>query len=201
MAFGMDMLDLKKQFTFYASYHNQPVNVLIHLLCIWPILATACLMLQYTPAFMATPDWLSSIPSFQHVKINASFVAICIYVACYLVMEPFVGGCATVLLCFILGQTASLVDANTVVLGHPVWKVALAIHITGWILQFIGHGVFEGRAPALLDSLDQAFLTAPLFVFMEVFFFFGYRPSFHAEIMQVVQQNVEEFRKRKAKTN
>ena len=104
MAFGMDMLDLKKQFTFYASYHNQPVNVLIHLLCIWPILATACLMLQvlnetinqricltpfsellpfnfqYTPAFMATPDWLSSIPSFQHVKINASFVAIGIYV-------------------------------------------------------------------------------------------------------------------------
>ena len=61
--------------------------------------------------------------------------------------------------------------------------------------------VISGRAPALLDSLDQAFLTAPLFVFMEVFFFFGYRPSFHAEIMQVVRQNVEEFRKRKAKTN
>ena len=132
---------------------------------------------------MATPDWLSSIPSFQHVKINASFVAICIYVgksfllpttyfyfilqhlvckityfysflACYLVMEPFVGGCATVLLCFILGQTASLVDANTAVLGHPVWKVALAIHITGWILQFIGHGVFEGKLRACYIPLS-----------------------------------------------
>ena len=39
--------------------------------------------------------------------------------------------------------------------GYPVWKIALVIHITGWILQFIGHGVFDGRAPALLDSLDQ----------------------------------------------
>ena len=28
-------LDLKKQFVFYASYHNHPVNVLIHLGCIW----------------------------------------------------------------------------------------------------------------------------------------------------------------------
>ena len=27
--------DLKKQFIFYASYHNQPVNVAIHLVCIW----------------------------------------------------------------------------------------------------------------------------------------------------------------------
>ena len=40
-------------------------------------------------------------------------------------------------------------------LGYSIWKVALAIHVTAWILQFIGHGVFEGRAPALLDSLDQ----------------------------------------------
>ena len=29
------MFDLRKQFVFYASYHNQPVNVAIHLVCIW----------------------------------------------------------------------------------------------------------------------------------------------------------------------
>ena len=29
--------------------------------------------------------------------------------------------------------------------GIPIWKVALAIHICGWLLQFIGHGVFEGK--------------------------------------------------------
>ena len=46
MAIGWESLDLKKQFTFYASYHNQRVNVAIHLLCIWPILATALLLLQ-----------------------------------------------------------------------------------------------------------------------------------------------------------
>ena len=29
--------------------------------------------------------------------------------------------------------------------GIAIWKVALAIHICGWLLQFIGHGVFEGK--------------------------------------------------------
>jgi uncharacterized membrane protein YGL010W len=48
--------------------------------------------------------------------------------------------------------------------GFPIWKVALAIHVTAWILQFIGHGVFEGRAPALLDSLDQVELTTRQYV-------------------------------------
>ncbi len=56
-----------------------------------------------------------------------------------------------------------------------------------------------GRAPALLDSLDQALFTAPLFVLMEVFFFFGYRRSFHQKIMKQVEKNVQEFSKKKQK--
>ncbi len=41
-----DVLDVEKQFVFYASYHHQWTNVLIHLVCIWPIFATALCMLQ-----------------------------------------------------------------------------------------------------------------------------------------------------------
>ena len=44
--FGKHSFDLEKQFTFYASYHNNPINVLIHILCIWPILATGLVILQ-----------------------------------------------------------------------------------------------------------------------------------------------------------
>ena len=39
-------VNLEKQFSFYASYHNTPVNIFIHLLCIWPILATALVFFQ-----------------------------------------------------------------------------------------------------------------------------------------------------------
>jgi uncharacterized membrane protein YGL010W len=36
-----------------------------------------------------------------------------------------------------------------------LWKVIGMFHVTMWIVQFIGHGVFEKRAPALLDAWDQ----------------------------------------------
>ena len=65
--------------------------------------------------------------------------------------------------------------------------------------MFLSLNLFAGRAPALLDSLDQALITAPLFVFMEVFFFFGYRKNFHAEIMEQVEANIKEFRSGKKK--
>jgi len=32
-------------------------------------------------------------------------------------------------------------------------KYATAVHVFAWVMQFIGHGVFEKRAPALLDNL------------------------------------------------
>ena len=37
-----------------------------------------------------------------------------------------------------------LVAMGVTVAGIPIWKVALGIHILGWIAQFIGHGAFEG---------------------------------------------------------
>jgi uncharacterized membrane protein YGL010W len=46
-----------------------------------------------------------------------------------------------------------LVANDIVIAGHiPVWKVALGLHIAGWILQFIGHGVFEGKLFIFLRS-------------------------------------------------
>ena len=36
------------------------------------------------------------------------------------------------------------------------------IFVLSWILQFIGHYI-EGRKPALLDSISQSLLGAPIF--------------------------------------
>ena len=53
----------------------------------------------------------------------------------------------------------------------------------------------------MLDSIDQAFLTAPLFVLMEVAFFFGYRREFYDEIMVEVEANIKKFNASKDKKN
>ena len=42
----LDKLNLEKQFTFYASYHNNRVNIAIHLLCIPILLATGLVIFQ-----------------------------------------------------------------------------------------------------------------------------------------------------------
>lgn len=71
---------------------------------------------------------------------------------------------------------------------------ALGIHITSWIAQFIGHGKFEGRAPALLDNLVQAFFLAPFFVWFEILFFFGYRPELKKRLDGDVSKEIAKFK-------
>ncbi|EGR29625.1 PAS domain S-box family protein [Ichthyophthirius multifiliis] len=46
------------------------------------------------------------------------------------------------------------------------FRTALIINILAWITQFIGHGVFEKRSPALLDNILYT-LSAPNFVTIE----------------------------------
>lgn len=74
---------------------------------------------------------------------------------------------------------------------------AIVLHVGSWIAQFVGHGKFEGRAPALLDNLFQAFFLAPLFVWLEMLFSLGYRPELQKRVDEGVQQDIKKFRESK----
>lgn len=71
------------------------------------------------------------------------------------------------------------------------------MHIVSWLLQFVGHGAFEGRAPALLDNLVQAIFLAPLFVWLEFLFKLGYRPELQARVEKAVEKEIAKFRAQK----
>ncbi len=43
------------------------------------------------------------------------------------------------------------------------WPLALGVFLAGWIFQFIGHGIYEKRAPAFLTNLTHL-LVGPLWV-------------------------------------
>jgi len=191
--------DLRKQFIFYASYHNERTNILIHLFCIWQLVWTLLALFQYTPSLMVTPSCVSSAhPLLEHVQINIPLLVTLIYAVSYIIMDPIAGGIGALLVSVLYVVTGILVKTTPSFAGYPLWQVLLVYHVFLWILQFIGHGVFEGRKPALLDSLDQAFITAPLFVLLEIMFFFGYRKEFYRECMVQVEKNIAEFRKVKA---
>ncbi|KAJ6726709.1 DUF962 DOMAIN PROTEIN [Salix purpurea] len=82
------------------------------------------------------------------------------------------------------------------------WKVVLVAQIVCWTGQFIGHGVFEKRAPALLDNLAQAFVMAPFFVLLEALqTSFGYEPypGFHASVQAKIDADIKEWQEKKLK--
>eukprot|EP00092_Neocalanus_flemingeri_P023378 GFUD01025346.1.p1 GENE.GFUD01025346.1~~GFUD01025346.1.p1 ORF type:complete len:203 (+),score=48.74 GFUD01025346.1:158-766(+) len=196
---GRGFFDLKKQFIFYASYHNNPVNVAIHLFCIWNLVWSGLALQHHAPVFMDAPAALAKVPLLGNLPINIAMITTLIYVVTYVLMDPIAGSLGALLMLYLNQWTGQLVSAGEPVMGLPLWQAVLGFHALMWIVQFIGHGVFEGRAPALLESWDQALITAPLFVILEVLFFFGYRKSFYTECMAEVKKEIDAYTSSKSK--
>ncbi|PQE12800.1 hypothetical protein CJF30_00002679 [Rutstroemia sp. NJR-2017a BBW] len=184
-------LSLEKQLTFYGAYHHNPVNVAIHMACVPLILATSIFLLSNTPAVVPLPSWLT-IPS---LPLNVSTIGSILYSGFYVLLEPVAGTITVPLLMgwaafsnHFLATTANVPLAN---------KVAGAVFVVSWILQFVGHGAYEKRAPALLDNLVQALVLAPFFVFMELLFKFGYRPELQKRIDIAVESELSKLKAEK----
>lgn len=180
----MDLFDLEKNFAFYAAYHSNPVNIFIHMLFVWPIFCTGLMLLYFVPMLF--------FPNF------ALFFTI-IYAVFYVGMEKKAGFLAAIL-CFLCWVGASACSTQ---LGFSLtWKVVLVAQLVCWTAQFLGHGVFEKRAPALLDNLIQAFLMAPFFVLLEALHhFFGYEPypGFFDKVKVMVDAEIKEWQEKKHK--
>ncbi len=115
--------------------------------------------------------------------------------ALYVLLEP-VAGTALGLICL---APAAVTNYLRIESPAPTTKIAIGIHIVSWLLQFVGHGAFEGRAPALLDNLFQAIFLAPLFVWLEFLFMIGYRPELKKRVDKAVAVEIAKFRARKEK--
>ncbi|KAF1932432.1 DUF962 domain-containing protein [Didymella exigua CBS 183.55] len=185
-------LNLEKQLRFYGAYHHNPVNVGIHVLCVPPILLTAFMLLTNTPA-VPLPSWLS-IPN---LPLNVGTFGAVLYSTLYILMEPVAG---TMLAPILIGATA-YGNHLTTTYGAMANYWAGGINFACWIAQFIGHGKFEGRAPALLDNLVQAFFLAPFFVWFEILFSLGYRPELKSRIDKAVEEDIEKFKKSKGQND
>jgi uncharacterized membrane protein YGL010W len=137
------------------------------------------------------PSWLS-VPN---LPLNAGTAGAALYSTLYILMEPVAGA----LLAPILVGATAYANHLTSTYGATANYWAGAINIVCWIAQFVGHGKFEGRAPALLDNLVQAIFLAPFFVWFEILFSLGYRPELKRRIDQAVEQDIQKFRKSKEK--
>ena len=139
------------------------------------------------------PSWLV----LPNLPPNLGTIATLVYATLYILMEPVAGGLLAPLLLAGTAYSEHLTSTYGVIANY--W--AAGIFVSSWVAQFIGHGVFEGRAPALLDNLVQAFILAPFFVWMEFLFSIGYRPELKSRVDSAVEKEVEKYRKSRKRGN
>ncbi|XP_065877562.1 2-hydroxy-palmitic acid dioxygenase mpo1 [Euphorbia lathyris] len=192
----MGLFDLETHFAFYGAYHSNPINIVIHTLFVWPIFFTSLMLFHFTPSISQIEIGFGSDGL---LLINFGFFFTLIYALFYVALDKKAGTLAA-LLCFACWVAASFLSAK---LGFSLaWKVVLAAQLFCWTGQFLGHGVFERRAPALLDNLTQAFLMAPFFVLLEVLekaFEYEPYPGFHATVKAKVDADIKEWQNKKQK--
>lgn len=117
------------------------------------------------------------------------------YGTLYLLLSPNLAGAT---LAPLVLASASLVNTLTTRYNRSkVTTIAIGVHVVSWILQFIGHGKFERRKPALLDNIFQALFLAPMFVWYEVLFKLGFYKDLRKEVEASVQEEIRKFKEGK----
>jgi len=102
------------------------------------------------------------------------------YTGYYVALEPVAGATWAVVVGIPLWLSATAFQAAS---APHAWACALGVHVLSWYAQIHpGHLILERRRPAIMDSVFQSLVLAPLFVWIEVLFACGYRPELCAEV-------------------
>ncbi|KAJ7507465.1 hypothetical protein B0H11DRAFT_1705232 [Mycena galericulata] len=185
------LFDVQTQLTFYGAYHSNRVNVLIHIICV-PLL----LSFQVLAATIPVPSFVPAIHhSFSdHLVFDLNFSAIHagLYLAYYFILEPVAA------LLYAPQMVLSLLTATAYARSPSHIPLAGLLHGVSWVAQFLGHGLAEKRAPALLDNLIGAVVLAPFFVHLEILFKLGYRPQMHKQLNNEIGKEITKIRKAQA---
>lgn len=127
----------------YKQYHKNDTNILIHQMCIPLLLITF---------YACTPLYLS-------LCVNA------FYSISYLLFD-------------VLSTKSihSVYYLQTLYIIHFGFKeylstrMNISLHISAWLLQIVGHSIYERNRPALLNNLYDSLLFGPYFTFLETFY-------------------------------
>jgi uncharacterized membrane protein YGL010W len=173
----------QKFFFEYGRYHRNLVNVLIHVACIPVIALTFFLMF----------DHLSY--KILNLSFNLFYVIFAIWIPIYIYTD-FLTGLITSIQYPLLYHLIKPYMYSFAIFGLSPAQSIVLIHVVSWILQFIGHGKYEKRKPALMDNVLLMF-NAPVFVVIEILILFDYRKAEIEETYKYIDANIVEFRKSK----
>jgi uncharacterized membrane protein YGL010W len=149
----------ERQLATYSSYHRHPKNRLTHFFGI-PAIVLAILM----------PLALWYIP-FGTLEVSAAWIAAALAALGWIALDVGIG------LAMLLVLIPMVLAANWIAFTYGAtgaWIAFAVLFVGGWVLQILGHVAYEGRRPALLDNLFQAFI-GPMFIMAEALMALGLR--------------------------
>jgi uncharacterized membrane protein YGL010W len=148
----------RRQLASYASVHRDPRNKATHFIGI-PLIIFSLLL----------PTSLWQVELGGRAMAASAILAI-LGVLGWLLLDLGIGVAMIVIMALMWYAAVAMAGA----LGAASTWVAFAVlFVGGWALQFLGHH-YEGKRPALLDNLFQAFV-GPMFLVAEVMVEAGWR--------------------------
>jgi uncharacterized membrane protein YGL010W len=205
----MSLIDLPHQLSFYGAYHQERRNQLVHLVFVPVIFCSAMAALAFTgplvhfsaeEAFKGTALDAATSPALlqpfllwfsSNLILNLAFFTWAFYAIFYLFLSPLVAAPWTIFLFFLY-----LIGTDiTVHHSSNALSIILGMQFLGWSCQILAHQIFEGRKPALMDSFFQSLFLAPLFVWFEVLFIFGFMNSLRKDVLKRISKRIEQDKK------
>lgn len=120
----------------YAESHLNPVNEIIHFICVPAIVLSVLGLVWAIHPFAA---------------IAVSLISLIYY---FSLSVPFGFGMVI--------MSAAMLYVLSLIPQELVWKASIAVFVIAWIGQFIGHKI-EGKKPSFFDDL-RFLMIGPLFV-------------------------------------
>ena len=158
---------IKEDFAFYDEYHRHPINKLIHIVCIpgicWSLFVFLNNIDYNIPLITNSSQEISPWISECTISLKPSFILYLGYIIYYLYLVPCLGSISALFYLIIL-YSSNLFVCNI----DESWEIAGIVFVASWILQILGHKCIEGNSPAFLKGFVQSFLTAPLFIVLEI---------------------------------
>jgi uncharacterized membrane protein YGL010W len=149
-----------RQFATYASYHRDARNRATHFIGI-PAIVFSILV----PLALVRVD-----------GVSAAMLVALLAVMGWVALDRIIGLAMLVMMVPML-----LIAERVAGLGSTTaWTVFAIFFVGGWAFQLVGH-VWEGRRPALIDNLLQAFI-GPMFIMAEVLMAIGLKRDLKAVI-------------------
>jgi uncharacterized membrane protein YGL010W len=163
----------------YGRFHYDFINIIIHII--------------FVPIITISFDRMAGILGEKYnLPFNPFFLLYAISTFFYLYVDSTVG-LITAIQYPLIGYLLMFIKIE--IFGLSQMQSYLVINIASWIAQFIGHGLFEKRKPALMENI---FLTinAPCFVNIELFnFLFNYRKEELKEVRKFIEKDIAIYRK------